>query len=200
MCHENSHGVDCSEVVLPWENKQEFNELHQTLRQEYYPDGVSEEAAVFKLASLYWKRRRRSIGNQLALARSYIETTVSHEVSQSVRDESKQNDPAALELTSLFNEIEGIGKEAVLPPLRLTETYDFDQKPAERAYSPDLMEKELKLLAHFDRQIAKAMESLVSAKHTGKIAARISTIISPVRLLRGIKKFWMWALFAQSRR
>src|SRR4051794_40815136 len=61
-----SHGVYASEVVLPWENKQQFDDLHQALREEYYPDGVSEEAAVFELASLYWKRRRLSIGIQLA--------------------------------------------------------------------------------------------------------------------------------------
>ena len=51
---------------LPWENEQQFNDLHQALQEEYYPDGVSEEAAVFELASLYWKRRRLSIGTQLA--------------------------------------------------------------------------------------------------------------------------------------
>ena len=61
-----SHGVYSSDVVLPWENEQLFNDLHQALREEYYPDGVSEEAAVFELASLHWKRRRLTIGTQLA--------------------------------------------------------------------------------------------------------------------------------------
>ena len=41
-----SHGVYSSDIVLPWENEQQFNDLHQALREEYYPDGVSEEAAV----------------------------------------------------------------------------------------------------------------------------------------------------------
>ena len=64
-----THGVYSSHVVLAWENEQEFNELHQALREEYYPDGISEEAAVFEMASLHWKRRRLSIGTQMAFHR-----------------------------------------------------------------------------------------------------------------------------------
>ena len=213
-----SHGVYSSEVVLPWENEQQFNDLHQALREEYYPDGVSEDAAVFELASLYWKRRRLTIGTQLAfhgqpdadalaeagndgwkgvarylkktsgdgdrfcdgvraLANSHTAAlkTVLDEISQSIRDESKQKDPAVLEkLTSLFNEINGIGKEAVAPLLRMIETYDVDQKIAERAYRPDLMENELKIRAHIDRQIAKAMDSLVRAKEYKKYYGRVA--------------------------
>ena len=140
-----SHGVYSSDIVLPWEDEQQFNDLLQALREEYYPDGVSEEAAVFELASLYWKRRRLSIGTQLAFheqpdtdalaeagndgwkgvarylkktsgdgerfcdsvreaatAHTAALTTVLREIGQSVKDESKQKDPAVLEkLTSL---------------------------------------------------------------------------------------------------
>ena len=69
MSDEKSRGVYSSEVALPWENKQEFNDLHQALREEYYPDGFSEEAAVFEMAGLYWKRRRLTIGTQLTFHR-----------------------------------------------------------------------------------------------------------------------------------
>jgi len=64
-----SHGLYSRDVVLDWENEQEFNDLHQALREEYYPNGVSEEATVFHLASLYWKQRRLTIGTQLAFHR-----------------------------------------------------------------------------------------------------------------------------------
>lgn len=50
-----SHGFYADEIVLPWEKQQEFDDLHEALRDEYCPDGVSEEAAVFDLASLHWK-------------------------------------------------------------------------------------------------------------------------------------------------
>ena len=185
-----SHGVYCSDVVLPWENEQLFNDLHQALREEYYPDGVSEEAAVFELASLHWKRRRLTIGIQLAfhgqadadalakagddgwegvarylkktsadgdrvcdvaraLANSHtkVVTKVLDEINQCIGDESKQKDPAVLDnLILLVKKIDDLGKDVVVPLLRVTKTYDVDQKIAERAYRPDLMEKELKIL------------------------------------------------------
>ena len=213
-----SHGVYCSDVVLPWENEQLFNDLHQALREEYYPDGVSEEAAVFELASLYWKRRRLTIGTQLAfhgqadadalaeagddgwegvarylkktsadgdrvcdvaraLANSHtkVVTKVLDEINQCIGDESKQKDPAVLEkLAVLAKEINAIGQDIIVPMLRLTETYDVDQKIAERAYRPDLMEKELKILAHIDRQIAKTKESLITAKEYKKYYGRLA--------------------------
>ena len=207
-----------SDVVLPWENEQQFNDLHQALREEYYPDGVSEEAAVFELASLYWKRRRLTIGTQLAFhgqpdadalaeagddgwkgvarylkktsgdgdrvcdvvralvnSHTNVVTKVLDEIKQSIGDESKQKDPAVLEkLTLLAKEINDLGKDVVVPLLHITETYDVDQKIAERAYRPDLMEKELKILAHIDRQITKALESLVRAKEYKKFYGRLA--------------------------
>ncbi len=50
-----SHGFYAAEVVLAWEDPAEFSKLHQALREEYWPDGASEEAAVFDLANLHWK-------------------------------------------------------------------------------------------------------------------------------------------------
>ena len=211
-----THGVYSSEVVLSWENQQEFNDLHQALREEYYPDGVSEEAAVFEMARLYWIRRRLTIGTQLAfhgqpdtealaaagsdgwegvarylkkasgdddsvcdairaMAKVHVDavTTVLRQLTQAIGDESKKSDPALFEqLHSLSNGIDGIGKETVIPLLRIIETYNFDQKLAERAYRPDHMERDLKNLAHIDRQLTKAMDNLVRAKEYKKYYVR----------------------------
>jgi len=178
--------------------RQHFNDLHKALREKYSPNGISEEAAVFELASLYWKRRRLTIGTQLAfrgqpdanalaeaaegdgwegvgrylkkgagdgecvcdatraLAKSHtaVLTSIMDQVKQSIGDESKQKDPAVLEkLAVLVKEIKAVGQDIIVPMLQFTDT--VDQKIAERAYRPDLMEKELKILAHIDRQIAK---------------------------------------------
>ena len=38
-------------------------------RDEYWPDGFSEEAAIFDMASWYWKKRRLNVGSQLAFHR-----------------------------------------------------------------------------------------------------------------------------------
>ena len=61
-----SHGLYATEVVLAWEQPEEFGKLLEGYRNEYLPDGPSEEAAVFDLASWHWKKRRLNLGSQLA--------------------------------------------------------------------------------------------------------------------------------------
>ena len=62
-----THGFYATDVVLPWENQQEFDDLLQGFQDEYCPDGVSEESVVFDLASLHWKKRRLEAGIKQAL-------------------------------------------------------------------------------------------------------------------------------------
>jgi hypothetical protein len=64
-----SHGVYASDVVLHWENEQDFKDLLEDVRAEFCPNGASEEDAVFDIASLIWKKRRLNIGSQLAFHR-----------------------------------------------------------------------------------------------------------------------------------
>ena len=52
-----------------WEDPKEFSKLHEALRDEYWPDGFSEEAAIFDMAIWYWKKRRLNVGSQLAFHR-----------------------------------------------------------------------------------------------------------------------------------
>jgi hypothetical protein len=62
-----THGFYATDVVLPWENQQEFDDLLRRYWDEYCPDGVSEEAAVSELTNLHWKKRRLEAGLQQAL-------------------------------------------------------------------------------------------------------------------------------------
>ena len=57
-----THGFYSADIVLSWENQQEFDDLLRAFKDEYCPDGVSEEIAVFDLASLHWKKRRLEAG------------------------------------------------------------------------------------------------------------------------------------------
>jgi hypothetical protein len=63
------HAVYSTDIVLSWESKLEFEALHQAFREDYNPQGASEEEAVFDLASLHWKKRRLNIGSKLAFHR-----------------------------------------------------------------------------------------------------------------------------------
>jgi hypothetical protein len=115
------------------------------------------------------------VARALANSHTKVVTKVLDEINQCIGDESKQKDPAVLDnLILLAKKIDDLGKDVVVPLLRFTETYDVDQKIAERAYRPDLMEKELKILAQIDRQIAKAMDNLVRAKEYKKYYGRLT--------------------------
>jgi hypothetical protein len=52
------HGVFAATAILPGENRQEFEELHSAVIQEWAPDGVTEEDAVLSIAKAIWRKRR----------------------------------------------------------------------------------------------------------------------------------------------
>jgi hypothetical protein len=52
------HGLYAKHIVLPWENKAEFEELREALLLEYEPDGISQREAIENLAALFWRKRR----------------------------------------------------------------------------------------------------------------------------------------------
>jgi histone H3/H4 len=49
-------GVSVRDVVLPWESKDEFDQLYQDLRAEFSPLGRMEEDTVLDLAILRWRK------------------------------------------------------------------------------------------------------------------------------------------------
>jgi hypothetical protein len=64
------HGAYSSQIVLPWENENEFKDLHKAYVEELNPDGPDEEGLVFDLACLRWKKNRLNFASQLAFRRS----------------------------------------------------------------------------------------------------------------------------------
>ena len=214
-----SHGVYASDVVLHWENEQDFRDLLENLRAEFCPNGASEEEAVFDIASLIWKKRRLNVGSQLAFHRhpdagalveagrsgwsgvaDYLKTNVgdgdrmcdairtmtrSHAVTFSktcaVMDErlqqlsagksdleSKQSDSAELQQLIILAKELNVTTDIVRDMLQLIETHDLDQKVCERAYRPEVMERELKIRAELDKRIEKAIARLVTIKEYKK--------------------------------
>jgi hypothetical protein len=61
-----THGLYANDIVLPWEQEQDFLELHQGARVELRPVGALQDETVFEIAALHWKKRRLHIGTQLA--------------------------------------------------------------------------------------------------------------------------------------
>ncbi|QWG25126.1 hypothetical protein KMZ93_09720 [Bradyrhizobium sediminis] len=196
-----SHGFYSSDVVLPWENQQSFDDLLQALRDEYCPGDVSEEAAVFDLASLHWKKRRFEAGLKQALqkqgdptvadassddwdrvaddaraaAKSQIKAAqvvcdmIFKHMERIIKPDEAKADSEAVEfekLTTLAKELNLVSKDLVVPTLHAAEKQKLDQ--IERAYHPDITERELKIRAEIDRSIEKALKRLVLIKEFKK--------------------------------
>jgi hypothetical protein len=197
-----THGFYASDVVLAGESQQEFDDLLQAYRDEYCPDGVSEEAAVVELASLHWKKRRLEAGLRQALQKQRDYSTVADTssdgwniVADGARavakpqtaavqricemiwkyvervgkpDESKADSQAVSQaveldkLTVLAKELNLVSQNLIIPLLHAAEKEKLDQ--IERAYLPDIMEKELKIQAEIDRRIDRVLKRLVMTK------------------------------------
>ena len=69
-------------------------------------------------------------------------------------------------LTVLAKELNIVSKELVVPILHAAEKQKLDQ--IERAYDPDIMERELKIQAEIDRRIDKVLKRLVMIKEYKK--------------------------------
>ncbi len=52
------HGRYSKDVVLPWEDSKELDELHREYREEFNPEGAFEEDLVGQIAQLAWLKGR----------------------------------------------------------------------------------------------------------------------------------------------
>ena len=56
-----THGVYAEEVVLPWEDAQAFDKLHQEIRRDLKPSGYLQEEEVCDIAKEIWRKKRLAI-------------------------------------------------------------------------------------------------------------------------------------------
>jgi hypothetical protein len=52
------HGGFSKTVLLPWEDADEFETLHHSLKDEWDPSGALEEDAVYTILTCIWRKRR----------------------------------------------------------------------------------------------------------------------------------------------
>jgi hypothetical protein len=52
------HGVYASEILLPGESEEHFDELYQALRRDLNPESPLEEEAVLDIVRFHWLKRR----------------------------------------------------------------------------------------------------------------------------------------------
>jgi hypothetical protein len=66
------HGTYSSDIVLPWEKAEDFYELLKGIREEFTPQGTTENRIVFDLAHLYWKKARVNRLTQLLVRQTPV--------------------------------------------------------------------------------------------------------------------------------
>ncbi|MBR1155258.1 hypothetical protein [Bradyrhizobium sp. JYMT SZCCT0428] len=188
-----THGVYSTDVVLPEENKQEFDDLLQAYRDEYCPDGISEEAAIFDLVSLYWKKRRLEAGLQQAYQKQLdLDAKIAaFDLGPAVKSQSEAVQSVCKIVQTHLEQIYG-RVEAKADTQTVNQAVDFDKLTVlakelnlvgsgfivpslqaaeklkldqiERACLLHIMEKELKIQAEIDRRIEKVLKRLVAVK------------------------------------
>jgi hypothetical protein len=121
------HGIYSKDFLLAWEDRDEFAALHDGLRQEYFPDGTSEEEAVFDLAQLHWTKRtlwrmRAAIitadnSTQVILAtkgKSWVE--IRQALRQKAKEERAVIDAMENKLLKMFSRVSRLAKKLIDEP------------------------------------------------------------------------------------
>jgi hypothetical protein len=78
------HGVYSSDIILPWERAEDFNELLKGIRLDLKPNGTIEHDIVFEIAVLHWKKRRINRTLQLAFLQSGVAAEIEKSGKRSV--------------------------------------------------------------------------------------------------------------------
>ena len=60
-----THGAYAQEVVLPWEDAEDFERLHEELRRDLKPSGYLQERTVWEITIEYWRKQRLVIAHAL---------------------------------------------------------------------------------------------------------------------------------------
>lgn len=63
------HGILSKHVVLPHENKSEFDDILASLSAEHQPSGMTEAYLVEELAGIMWRKRRVLLAEGAAINR-----------------------------------------------------------------------------------------------------------------------------------
>jgi hypothetical protein len=132
--------------LLAWESKKDFDEMLEELKADLKPRGKTQEETVLSIAQWIWKRQRVL---QMSQIRSGSVT-----LDDVIRSQSEQ--PSKYQETDrreLANQSTDIGQTSA------TSASSFD-----RAYRPQEIETEIKLLSMIDREIDKCLKRYIYLK------------------------------------
>jgi hypothetical protein len=67
------HGILSRHTLLPWEPREEYEDLHLALKHQYVPGDPMEEHLVEELAGIIWRKRRLRLAESRAFGERFIQ-------------------------------------------------------------------------------------------------------------------------------
>ena len=193
-----THGVYAQEVVLPWEDAQAFDNLHEELRRDLKPSGYLQEEAVRDIAKEIWRKQRLAItyalpfykkpmtpelmeaakGGIAGLA-AYLADQSNHSgirrmSTEDLLDEIKAKEAAAMMTISPEDDSNEPGE----PPPKKTNGITSDI--VEQAYDLATLEKQLKIETMVDNRIKNHMAKFFGLKTYAEMYGQKSTEVLPL--------------------
>jgi len=217
------HGVFSNELTLPWESPDDFEKLHAGFKDEWKPDGCSEEQAVLELTHCTWMGWRAARMAQLCFHRApfgtqllksgkaswqdilqheqelpkVTESTLSEidEILRGMNDmfeivrsrpywtdtsDGKKIQSELLQLGHDVSQTTDVVKEMVKTIRNLASLTVIQWTTFDKAYQPEVIEQQVKVMAAIDARIDKILRRLTALKEYKRMAASQTT---PSRLI-----------------
>lgn len=166
-----THGILSRHTVLPWENPQEYRELHEGLISEYAPHGPTEGHLVEELAGIMWRRQRLRMAEAGAARDSLGQLVIEH---------GRPRSSLLFDLTNLDGREEEVDEELLslvaVPP----EQASANLQKIEDQLSDEYVEDRATLEKHRDflrryREMHEAVQSNVASGASFEKLARYET-------------------------
>ena len=105
------HGLYASDIVMPWESKEDFEQLWRELKQEWLPFGRQEFETVLSLAHMNWLKHRLMRTTQIAFRRDPFLSELQKQGVKTWADVSNFMEQKATEEDTLQTEVMATVKE-----------------------------------------------------------------------------------------
>ena len=153
-----THGVYAEEVVLPWEDAQAFDKLHQDVRRDLKPSGYLQEQKVFDVAKELWRKQRLAIGYVLPFYKKQITPELMEAAKGGIAG------LAVAEIIKAQNAMIAKLNKVNKPDEPPKKTNGITAEIVERAYDLAALEKLLKIEATLDSRIKNRMAGFFALK------------------------------------
>ena len=202
------HGTYARDIILPWEDEQEFNELHEQIKIDLPPKTILQAEVVFEITLHMWKKRRLLVGSKLAylsspqakslkeagkegeagiaqyladelgkidrfrhhvlddlkdlsaMARTTVgdmQALLREELDAESRGDSAKDNTSRRQTLTKMQEFIQKQMEGQNSALKLMADRELDETIAESAYRPEIIEREMRLLAMLNGAIDKLL-------------------------------------------